>query len=183
MAESRIRTVFIRFIAAATLLAAPVSVWATPITGDLAYGGFASWVGNDLIFDPTLDVWADGDLAVISDISHATLSVPGSGGALVTPMALWTDSANALNYFTLNAGTRTDFGVGGSITLDGSGIMNLAGFDPTAYNWSLSFNPFSNMAFFSAASVASVPEPGTLLLLGAGLAGAALSRRRRKTTV
>ena len=66
------------------------------------------------------------------------------------------------------------------LILSGSGIVSRAGFEDTNGSWSLTANQADTLFNFSAGSTA-VPEPGTLALLGIGLLGMGLTRRRKKT--
>lgn len=68
-----------------------------------------------------------------------------------------------------------------NLILQGTGLFHLGGFDntPGVFNFAIS-NTSSTFAF--AASQATVPEPGSMILLGTGLLGlAAAARRMRKS--
>jgi hypothetical protein len=67
----------------------------------------------------------------------------------------------------------------GSLWLVGNGYMTHAGFQATTATWNLQVNAVIGKFFFGSSS-ATVPEPATLLIFGAGLLGLAGMRRRRQ---
>lgn len=67
------------------------------------------------------------------------------------------------------------------LVLYGRGILSGVGFEDTTGSWALTANmaPGSTGILFNfSAGSGAIPEPGTLLLLGVGLAGLMASRRR-----
>lgn len=63
------------------------------------------------------------------------------------------------------------------LSLSGSGTLMATGYYDTPGSWT--FTGTGDSSIFTFAS-STVPEPGTLALLGLGLAGMGLARRRRK---
>jgi hypothetical protein len=90
----------------------------------------------------------------------------------------------SFDYFFKNYNFVMDsvsYGVdGSSLTLNGSGLLHIDGFDDTLGTWIFTTQGDQMVGSFSATS-APVPEPGTLLLLGSGLVGMfSFGRRRMK---
>jgi PEP-CTERM motif len=74
-----------------------------------------------------------------------------------------------LKYGTLSAGSQFSNGI--SITADG-------------YNWSIMYDSNGHEVVLDALSTttSTTPEPGTLVLVGAGLLGLSALLKRKKTT-
>ncbi len=72
--------------------------------------------------------------------------------------------------------------IGQSLTVNGTGTLHLTGYDATPGTWSFTtqiVNGLQAQHLTWSANTAAVPVPGVLALMGVGLVGAALSRRRQ----
>lgn len=133
--------------------------------GTISFGGFC--VGD-------LDQFEDNDWGAVDTIA-------GSGGFVVNTSVSY---ANPL-YFISSPGALTV-----SATADGSNTLPFRGVDPTTTFWNGqagagSVGPINGLGtrIISQSDAVStfqvIPEPATLTLLGLGLAGSAVARRRQ----
>ncbi len=118
-------------------------------------------------------------------------TMPGGGLTLynflfsnIPSQTIWSISSGGMVYsFSLSSvqivgGNTGNFS---TLALTGTGIFSITGgstaYTPTAGNWIYT----QSGASFSSQSAASVPEPGTIALVGLGLIGIGTIRRIRKT--
>ena len=172
----------LKLILASVFLISPLAANAVPITLDFTVSGFGVSNGNAAPTDPvsgTIVYDAAGLGATINSLTSISLTLNG-----------YVYSLSEID-FQSPFGGNTDIIYG---SLSGTGISNLTndfwirfdrvaatGFDFAYASASLS-GIWTSMSFTSfSLRAATVPEPGTLSLLGVGLLGFAMLRRRRRT--
>ena len=160
---------------------------AAPITGGISLsGGYTTDTGNvntATAFTAFSNVQVNGatgsfagvDLFSVNSISMSAFSFAPFPAGGVTP--LWqtvSGSSAAFDFLTLSQLEQT-----GDNTLDikGKGTCYRDGFDPTPCSYVFTANQAAGTFSFSSSN-AAIPEPGTLALLGLGLVGLGMVRRR-----
>jgi len=94
---------------------------------------------------------------------------------------LWTFVSGASTYSFDATAVTVDFSNLNTLSLEGTGIAHITGFDSTPGTWYFSANNETQTASFSVSTgVTAVPEPATLLFFGFGLAGLTGARILKK---
>ncbi|MEL7450167.1 MAG: PEP-CTERM sorting domain-containing protein [Pseudomonadota bacterium] len=141
-----------------------------PLATGITFGN-----NNNTVVGPATGDFAGltGEQAVFSNIEFNPANTP------ITP--LWSVSSGGINYsFDLDNISVDNLGLQ-EINLSGSGTLMADGFDDTYGTWVFSgdSNGIILFSFSSITGANAVPEPASLLLVGAGLMGFAAARRRR----
>jgi len=175
----RAASLFLLAIGSSAAMAVPI------ITGNIAFFGTSTVTGTTVNFtgNSAMVAYADGDFAAEGVVggfpgSMATFSSLDYSTPFSSVSSLWAVGGFSFDLQTIEIGPT---GPGVSLALSGTGTLTHAGYYDTAYSWAYSGNAIGGtLQVFSAAS-SSIPEPGSLALLGLGLIGFAVrgyGRRR-----
>ena len=170
--------------AAAAMLS--LSASAVPITGGISETG--NFVPNNanLLLATQITLGAPAFVTAVAG-SYVGVVTPGAVVIWNTPLIispitplvpLWTVTGLAsfdLTSFLIDPTSTSD-----ALTLRGTGVLHLLGFDNTAGTWIATFNTAGGTFSFSSSNGA-VPDGGTtIVLLGSALSGMAWLNMRRK---
>lgn len=177
-----------RFTLALTLVFALLasSAQAAPILGSITFGGAIG--ATNFLTTNLLDVSGDQGIVLCAVINNCEGAYSGLSGLILAshndisipfaPGELWAFDFGPVHYaFDLTSITSVTRAPSG-IILTGLGTAFVDGFSPTAAEWSFSANNVQQFVFSS--TVAAIPEPVTLGLLGMGLFGVAVRMRRAR---
>lgn len=160
------------------------SALALPIVGSISMSGGWAPTGGSGIGDATgiafIDGVVDGRLGDFTAIAHHTPVAMNdfTFSPLVLNNPLWSVGGFS---FDLDAPVTLTFQNDVYLLLEGTGTFYRDGYDPTPAQWAFSGQELQGALSWSSSNAsAAVPEPMTMLLMGTGLAGLMVIRRKKE---
>lgn len=162
--------------------------YATPINGSIGMAGTWKDTGGNtansnlsdatgIDFKTATVLTADFDLAPLVGQSITMTDFTFNPFPVAGVVPLWTKIVGTDTYSFDLTSLTVDVQNSSQINLSGTGTFSVTGFDPTPGEWTWTGNALGT-AFTWSDSATVVPEPATMLLFGAGLAGLAGVRRK-----
>ncbi len=166
---------FNKVLLAASLATASTFAVAIPITGSVSFtGSVINDQDSSTLSFANVKTGPDntGTYAGLNEITATMSDIEYDPAYSATSNTLWSffDNGNEYTFEVLSLYGNTE-----ELDIKGTGILKATGYEDTKGIWDYS-TQLGNT--FSAGTI-PVPEPATLALLGLGIAGLAVSRRKR----
>lgn len=179
---------FLAALVVAVMMMASGSANATTITGSINFIGFEVLTGpvspvnvsnaTGLHFLPAFVGVGTGTYTGIPSFTPVTFQDFTFSPFAAPVTSLWSLNSNNITYSFDLLSVQAFNTPSNTLTLNGTGILHVTNLEDAIGLWTLTTQQdFSPILTFSAAS--TVPEPGTMVLLGFGMLGLAIYGKRR----
>src|SRR6266446_1525480 len=160
---------------------------ATPITGDITFGGVVTFDSTSLSLATQVSTWNlsivtsdSGSFSSIPILSNVTMTAPWIFNPSTATIPLWSVGGFTFDLMSSHIVTQTNF----FLNVTGVGSLSGPGFTTTPGTWSFTVSnalggPHSTFGVSSDTAAGVVPDIGaTAALLGPALAGVEVLRRK-----
>lgn len=170
-----------RLLLAAVFAGLPIAAIAAPITGDIDFAGSNTYDATSVTFIGNQDVTSDaGSLGLFGTCTGCIVAKNITYNPFVGPLDAFLSGTNNGITFSLDLSSvfNVAFSAGNSLDFDGNAVLHETGFTDTPGEIFFSTQGPNTIEVSFSATALPVPEPAAFGVLGAGLLGLGLVRRR-----
>ena len=158
----------------------------SPLTGDINFDGSDSYNATSIAFIGNQGVSsATGNLATFGTCFSCIAAVSIAYAPFVGPVNNFLSGTNGALTFALDLLTvfNVQFQANNDLDFDADAVLHLTGFADTPGELFFSSQGPNDIEVSFSATAVPTPEPASLAILGAGLVGLGLTRRKRRDNI